>query len=285
MLPEAKEALNLLISLKIPFILLTNGGGVTEEARSIKLSGELGIPISPASLVQSHTIFRSLLESFADKPILVLGGVHDGCRNVAEHYGFQQAYCPSDLLAYAPASWPFTRLTERELRYVKVRPFPSPTHIVSTLIEHPDRRRFQQDPIRRDPSLSRQSRLGQRRPALHRPPSLQERRLWDTQPRSEQSPTPRLLLQPRPAFWERLPASPFWSGSIPGSDGGCVSQHDGQDFGEVRSFPTNPCNGLTGGQDGGREADKANVRLCESLAASSGQEVRGWDRKGVHGRR
>lgn len=107
-LPQAKEALQILsgnnpLKRKFPFILVTNGGGTIEGARAQKLSSELGIhvsscvfsctastPLIPDSqiaehqIVQSHTVFRSLAARYADKPVLVIGGPDDSCRQVAE---------------------------------------------------------------------------------------------------------------------------------------------------------------------------------------------------------
>lgn len=43
-----------------------------------------GAQIGEHQIVQSHTIFRSLVPRYADKPVLVVGGVKDSCRRVAE---------------------------------------------------------------------------------------------------------------------------------------------------------------------------------------------------------
>lgn len=69
-----------------PFILLTNGGGTLESDRAKKLTKELGVPIAESSLVLSHTVFRSLVPKYGDKPVLVIGGNDDSCRRVAEAY-------------------------------------------------------------------------------------------------------------------------------------------------------------------------------------------------------
>jgi hypothetical protein len=60
-LPDsADRALKLLESKKIPFLLLTNGGGAVTESERIKLlSHELQIDLAPTQLVQSHTPFVS----------------------------------------------------------------------------------------------------------------------------------------------------------------------------------------------------------------------------------
>lgn len=35
-------------------------------------------------MVQSHTVLRSLAHKYADEPVLVLGGINDAVRKVAE---------------------------------------------------------------------------------------------------------------------------------------------------------------------------------------------------------
>jgi ribonucleotide monophosphatase NagD (HAD superfamily) len=89
-IPGAAKALAFLHKNKIPYILLTNGGGKHEEARVQELSKKLGVPITEQNFVQSHTPFKNLVEGSAtsealkDKTILVTGGDGDKCRKVAE---------------------------------------------------------------------------------------------------------------------------------------------------------------------------------------------------------
>ncbi|RAL61845.1 hypothetical protein DID88_002908 [Monilinia fructigena] len=78
-IPGASEALNLLYSNNIPFILLTNGGGKHESARVTEL-------------------------------ILVTGGDGDKCRKVAEMYGFTKVVTPGDILMAYPTIWPFNQI-------------------------------------------------------------------------------------------------------------------------------------------------------------------------------
>jgi len=59
-LPQAKRALDLLHGnnpwgRKIPFILMTNGGGVKESLRVALLSRQLGYEIRLDQYLQSHT--------------------------------------------------------------------------------------------------------------------------------------------------------------------------------------------------------------------------------------
>ncbi|KAL8692926.1 MAG: hypothetical protein Q9224_003860, partial [Gallowayella concinna] len=60
-LPRASQTLKLLQRLRIPFILLTNGGGKHEKERVAELSRLLAVPISPSMFIQSHTPFADLI--------------------------------------------------------------------------------------------------------------------------------------------------------------------------------------------------------------------------------
>ena len=89
-LPRAHRTLSFLQSHHIPFILLTNGGGKSEQERVQQLSQLLQVPLDTSMFVQSHTPFAELAnttngkESLKDKCILVVGGEGDKCRKVAE---------------------------------------------------------------------------------------------------------------------------------------------------------------------------------------------------------
>lgn len=66
-LPGAAETLRYLQRHRIPFILLTNGGGKPEVERVAELSSKLGVELDTSNFVQSHTPF-SLLARPADEP-------------------------------------------------------------------------------------------------------------------------------------------------------------------------------------------------------------------------
>lgn len=149
-LPQAKAVLQVLsgnnpLKRAYPFLCVTNGGGSLESERCKKLTKELEVEvrrlfpgtcplrlihtllqIGEHQIVQSHTVFRSLVPQYADKPVLVVGGIEDRCRRVAEAYGFKHVYIPADVLAWKPSVWPYHKLTEHEWTYVKVRALPSP---------------------------------------------------------------------------------------------------------------------------------------------------------------
>lgn len=99
---------------KVPWILLTNGGGKSERERVDELSHLLDFPIAEPQLVQAHTPFRALAQTY--HRILVVGGDGDKCRRVAEEvYGFEDVVIPADVVRSDPSVWPFHRYSPEEL--------------------------------------------------------------------------------------------------------------------------------------------------------------------------
>jgi ribonucleotide monophosphatase NagD (HAD superfamily) len=85
-LPRAHKTLAYLQSQRIPFVLLTNGGGKHESERVAELSSKLDVAIDTSIFIQSHTPFADMVE-YKDKNVLIVGGEGDNCRKVAEAYG------------------------------------------------------------------------------------------------------------------------------------------------------------------------------------------------------
>ncbi|MCJ1381442.1 hypothetical protein MMC17_004552 [Xylographa soralifera] len=130
-LAGAKRALQYLQSHRIPFLLLTNGGGKPEAERVAELTERLGIPLNTGLFVQSHTPFAALVHGsehqkpLRDACVLVTGGHGDRCRRVAEKYGFTNVITPADIVAAYPAIWPFSH--EFHAYYAaQARPLPRP---------------------------------------------------------------------------------------------------------------------------------------------------------------
>lgn len=113
-IPGAIDALQLLKKYDVPFILLTNGGGLSEQVRTQNLSRHLDMEISTEQFIQSHTPFRLHCAQKKYKNVLVSGGVLDTCRYVAKDYGFAEVTIPFDILATDPAVWPYHTLTSEE---------------------------------------------------------------------------------------------------------------------------------------------------------------------------
>lgn len=114
-IPGAAEALGLLKKEGIPFILLTNGGGKHESERVAQISEKLQVPLDAEVIVQSHSPFAEMVKgtetqsALENKRVLVVGGDGDGCRAVAERYGFKNVVTPGDILMANPAIWPFSK--------------------------------------------------------------------------------------------------------------------------------------------------------------------------------
>jgi len=108
-IPAAREALSFLQQQRIPFILLTNGGGKSEEERVAEVSDKLQIPMDKSMFVQSHTPFAEMTD-LHDKTILVAGGDGDKCATVARGYGFKHVVTPADIVTAHPEIWPFAKV-------------------------------------------------------------------------------------------------------------------------------------------------------------------------------
>ncbi|KAJ5670643.1 haloacid dehalogenase-like hydrolase [Penicillium maclennaniae] len=123
---EAKVALRILngdneLGIQFPYILLTNGGGKTEEARCAQLTEVLGHPISTDQFIQSHTPMQALSEYYDN--VLVLGGEGFKIREVAEQYGFKNVIHPKDIVAWDPTISPCRRFTEEDKKLARPRDF------------------------------------------------------------------------------------------------------------------------------------------------------------------
>ncbi|GKZ32481.1 hypothetical protein AbraIFM66950_001934 [Aspergillus brasiliensis] len=125
-IPEAKEALQMLngdneLGIKIPYILLTNGGGKPEDDRCAQLTEVLGCPISTDQFIQSHTPMQALAEYY--ETVLVCGGEGQKIRKVAENYGFKNVIHPKDILAWDPTISPWRCFSEEDRAEAKPRDF------------------------------------------------------------------------------------------------------------------------------------------------------------------
>jgi HAD superfamily hydrolase (TIGR01456 family) len=70
------------------------------------------------------------MDEYKDKTVMVVGGVEDNCRVVAERYGFTTVVTPGDILTSYPDVWPFS---QQLLPYYKTfcRPLPAPIDAAS----------------------------------------------------------------------------------------------------------------------------------------------------------
>ena len=104
-LPGAAAALARLDAARVPWLLLTNGGGELEAAKAAKVGALLGRRVAPAQVVLSHTPLRDAVAAHGAQRTLVLG-----CRDalgVAAAYGARRAVSAAALCADEPSRYPF----------------------------------------------------------------------------------------------------------------------------------------------------------------------------------
>jgi HAD superfamily hydrolase (TIGR01456 family) len=82
----ADDAIRRLKEEKVPFVLLTNGGGIPESIKANELSKKIGIDLLPSQVILCHSPFQDLVEDYHDSPVLILG--KPDCLEVARSYGF-----------------------------------------------------------------------------------------------------------------------------------------------------------------------------------------------------
>lgn len=111
-IPRASEALKLLNSHKVSFILLTNGGGVTEKQRVEFISSQLNVDLSPLQIVQSHTPMKAITNDYSR--VLVVGP--SASRQAALNYGFKDVIMPIDLVKHTPAISPHHTYSSEDLK-------------------------------------------------------------------------------------------------------------------------------------------------------------------------
>ncbi|KIX98273.1 uncharacterized protein Z520_06353 [Fonsecaea multimorphosa CBS 102226] len=133
-IPHASSTLRFLQRNRIPFMLLTNGGGKHESERVKDLSATLSVPLDTANFMQSHTPFAELIhgeDSLRHKCIMVVGGEYGRCRDVAERYGFTNVVTPGDIYTAHPEIWPFSKPFQRDYYASFARPLPKPINPTS----------------------------------------------------------------------------------------------------------------------------------------------------------
>ncbi|KAJ3011984.1 UNVERIFIED_CONTAM: hypothetical protein HDU68_001438 [Siphonaria sp. JEL0065] len=107
-LPQAIRAMQRIKENKVPFVLMTNGGGTTEINKAKELSGLLNTHIAPEQMILAHTPMASLSSKFSkdySEAVLILG--KEGCKDAALSYGFKHPILTEEVLATCPEIWPF----------------------------------------------------------------------------------------------------------------------------------------------------------------------------------
>ena len=95
-IPPAHHALNSLQQAEIPFIFLTNGGGVKEEQKAHDLNYKFNNKFTKDQFILAHTPFKQYSSLHGNKRVLVIG--KSACLDVARSYGFNNVTNPSTLL-------------------------------------------------------------------------------------------------------------------------------------------------------------------------------------------
>lgn len=111
--PGAPQALKTLQENGIPYVLLTNGGGLTEAAHALRIGHRLEMTVTEDQFVQSHTPFKGVASAYADKWVLILGGSRTQAKEIAVAYGLnpKKVINSSDLHKQSPTVHPFSEMT------------------------------------------------------------------------------------------------------------------------------------------------------------------------------
>ncbi|KAF8051699.1 hypothetical protein N665_1682s0004 [Sinapis alba] len=85
-------------ALKIPFLFLTNGGGLPESKRASEMSHLLDVPVSPLQMVQAHSPFRKLANRFGNELVVAAGKGEPAA--VMSNYGFKNVISLDEYASY-----------------------------------------------------------------------------------------------------------------------------------------------------------------------------------------
>jgi ribonucleotide monophosphatase NagD (HAD superfamily) len=105
----------------VPYIFLTNGGGVRETEKAEELSKKLGVPVNPDHLIVSHSPMRALVPKYKDSNVLVVGGEGSSCKHVALDYGFKNVVTPEEVHSVHPSVCPISSCEARPVPFEKVK--------------------------------------------------------------------------------------------------------------------------------------------------------------------
>jgi len=101
---KAKQAIELLQEFRVPFIYLTNGGGLTEEEKAQLLAKRLNVKVRPCQVQLSHTPLRFLSKKHKEDLVLVVG--KHNAQQLAELYDFQNIVTSDEYHAQHPELFP-----------------------------------------------------------------------------------------------------------------------------------------------------------------------------------
>ena len=126
LIPGVSKVLQGLLERNIPWILLTNSGGFSEEKRAVDLSKKFNCAIDPSRIQQCHTPFRKYVQRYQDLLIMVTGA--EGAKEIAMEYGFKKVISTADVHAIHPGIFsrrvPLVNIShsQREIDMLKSEP-------------------------------------------------------------------------------------------------------------------------------------------------------------------
>ncbi|PWN39529.1 HAD-superfamily hydrolase [Ceraceosorus guamensis] len=113
------QRLNHAFSFRVPHVFLTNGGGYAEAVRAKRLGELTRSEVSEEQIIQAHTVLQELVPSYADRPVLVLGGASESkvrtVHDVMRGYGFKNFTLASEVHSWRSDVWPFHDAPEGNL--------------------------------------------------------------------------------------------------------------------------------------------------------------------------
>ncbi|XP_073066469.1 mitochondrial hydrolase YKR070W-like [Primulina eburnea] len=85
-------------ALRIPYVFLTNGGGVPESKRATELTKLLSVHVLPAQVIQGHSPFKNLVPRFENELIIAVGKGEPAA--VMSEYGFKNVISIDQYASY-----------------------------------------------------------------------------------------------------------------------------------------------------------------------------------------
>ncbi|CAM9788804.1 unnamed protein product [Heterosigma akashiwo] len=103
-IPGAVQGIEMLKRARIPFLIVTNGGGQTEKEKAISISKRVGTEFAACQVQVSHTPLKLCSDDVKEKLTLVLGPPNS--RELMANYGFHDVITADELHALHPTMWP-----------------------------------------------------------------------------------------------------------------------------------------------------------------------------------
>jgi len=103
-IPATVDVLTHVQGAKSPYMLLTNGGGMTEQDKAASLSQVLGVTIPKHHLQVAHTPMLELVSKYQNDLVMVVGKDH--IKTIAEQYGFRKVVTVDDVHMHHPGVFP-----------------------------------------------------------------------------------------------------------------------------------------------------------------------------------